>query len=170
MFSLFLDWDSLESVSNAANKLQMLAVSFTLLAALFAVATYVVQKRVDLLRRPRTLTKQQINAIIPILKKNQGVINFRSPSTDAEADKYAYQLSCLFKDSGWKIESRLFSFEMPHLSGLAVVVNGKSSQKRLEQAIHIVNAFSLAGITIKKYQHDKEDLNKITILVCNKNI
>ena len=170
MFSLLLNWDSLESVSNAANRLQMLAVTFTLLAALFAVATYVAQKRVDFLRKPRTLTKQQINTIIPILKKNKGVINFRSPSTDAEADKYTYQLSCLFKDSGWKVESHLFSFEMSHLSGLAVLVNGKSTQKILEQAIHIVDAFALAGISVKKYQDDKENLNKLTILVCHKNI
>ena len=168
MFSYLINWNSIDDVSWLSHKLQLLVVVFTFVTALLAIASFFTQDRVEQLRKPRKLTKDQMNTIKQTLSKETGIINFRSPTTDAEADKYSYQLSCLFGDSGWKVESHLYSFNMSHLSGLAILVNGKSSQKILEQAVFIVNAFSTADVKIKKYQDEKEDLNKITILVCHK--
>lgn len=166
MFYSF-DWSSVEDVSSIASKFQLIAIWLAIFAAIFSGISFFFQNRANSLRNPRTLTEKQISVMTEILKSNKGTVNFVRPSTSSEAEIFTYQLSIIFLDAGWKVTSDSCSVNMPHLSGVALLINDKLNDYK--KAETILTAFYSAGIQLKRYKDDKETSDNLTILVCHKN-
>jgi len=130
-----------------------------------------IKEQLDLLRKqliPRSLSSDQREKFVNILKTNPGVINLSSLFGDQESVRFANELGIAIKSAGWRIQKRTIGL-LRHPQPPPGIIAGVNNLKNLpDHAQTLIKAFSAVGFKIEMQEDTNLPVSIIELIISSK--